>query len=37
MENIEALTVDGYIFANHEDAEIAKNEIRKISKNKQQE
>ena len=30
MENIEALTVDGYVFANHEDAEIAKNEIRKI-------
>ena len=30
MENIEALTVDGYIFANKEDAEIAKNEIRKI-------
>ena len=30
MENIEALTVDGYIFATHEDAEIAKNEIRKI-------
>lgn len=30
MENIEALTVDGYIFANKEDAEIAQNEIRKI-------
>ena len=30
MENIEALTVDGYIFATPEDAEIAKNEIRKI-------
>ena len=30
MDNIEALTVDGYIFANKEDAEIAKNEIRKI-------
>ena len=30
MENIEALTVDGYIFANKEDAEIAKNDIRKI-------
>ena len=30
MEKIEALTVDGYVFANHEDAEIAKNEIRKI-------
>lgn len=30
MENIEALTVDGFIFANKDDAEIAKNEIRKI-------
>lgn len=30
MENIENLTVDGYIFATPEDAEIAKNEIRKI-------
>lgn len=30
MENIEELTVDGYIFAGKDDAELAKNEIRKI-------
>lgn len=30
MENLEALTVDGYIFANKEDAELAKAEIKKI-------
>lgn len=30
MENIENLYVDGFIFANKEDAELAKSEIRKI-------
>jgi len=30
MANLEELTVDGYIFASNKDAELAKNEIRKI-------
>lgn len=31
MANLEELLVDGYIFANPQDAELAKNEIRKIA------
>lgn len=31
MNNIEELTVDGYVFANKQDAELAKNEIKKIA------
>lgn len=31
MENVEQLTVGGYIFASYEDAEAASNEIKKIS------
>lgn len=31
MAKVEELTVDGYVFANPQDAELAKNEIRKIA------